>query len=101
MIQKPSKWPDFDLGIHDLENELKEIRYPELNRKWKGNYLMGCGREVQNPNDATDLFLKREFKAIADCEDLPHPPVFVPDIFVFKYLNGKVRNIFFIYIFRL
>ncbi len=58
-------------------------------------YSMGNGKEVTDPNEATDLFLRREFPEIANCEKVPHIPVFVPDIFIFNSVKPEVRSYIF------
>jgi len=52
---------------------------------------MGNGIIAKSAGEAAGLFLQREFSAIANCHKKPHPPVFVPDIFISK-LRSKVKN---------
>ena len=80
----------FELGIHDLENSLTEIKFPPINPKKKERYSMGNGYIVNSADKAADLFLQREFSFVANCKNEPHPPVFVPDIFISK-LKSVVR----------
>ncbi len=80
----------FELGIHDLENSLTEIVFPPNQGKNRERYWMGNGFVVTSADEAADRFLQREFNAIANCRKTPHPPVFVPDIFISK-LKSKVK----------
>ncbi len=80
----------FELGSHDLENTLTEIEFPPNKGKNGKLYSMGNGSAVNSADEAADLFLQREFNAIANCHKTLHPPVFVPDIFISK-LKCKVK----------
>jgi len=86
---------DFELGIHELENSLTEIRFPKCQGKIKNTYFMGNGSEVNDANAAAGLFLKREFAEIANSNNVPHPPVFVPDTFIFKSVKKEVHRRFY------
>jgi len=82
----------FQLGFQDLENSLTEIVFPKRKKKKKiEQYSMGNGHIAKSAGEAIDLFLQREFSTIANCHEKPHPPVFVPDIFISK-LKSKVKN---------
>ncbi len=81
---------EFELGIYDLENSLTEIQFPPINHKKKERYSMGNGCIVNSADEAADLFLKREFSFVNDYKEKPHPPTFVPDIFISK-LKSMVK----------
>ncbi len=82
--------PKFELGIHDLENSLTQIGFPPKTLKSQTTYSMGNGKEVSNANEAAELFLQREFNQVVNCKKEPHPPLFVPDTFIFHQLKSKV-----------
>ncbi len=87
------KQPDFQLGIHDLENSLTKIGFPTKNSKNKATYSTGNGKDVDNADEAAELFLEREFSQVVKCKKTPHAPIFVPDTFIFNQLKSKVTNI--------
>jgi len=82
----------FELGIYDLDNSLTEIQFPPINHKKKERYSMGNGCIVNSADEAADLFLKREFSFVNKHKEKPHPPIFVPDIFISKLVN-KVNKV--------
>ena len=83
---------DVELGIHSLENNLKEIVFPKCQGKIRTTYSMGNGKIVTDANNATKLYIEREFPEISSCYNKPHSPIFVPDAFIFNSVKPKVMN---------
>ncbi len=80
-----------ELGVHDLENNLTDIIFPKCHVKIRETYSMGNGKIVDNPNEAAELYLQREFIEISNCQSVLHSPIFVPDIFIFNSVKEEVK----------
>jgi hypothetical protein len=79
-----------ELGSFALENSVNQVRFPERKngKKSRLKYMLGKGISMDDPSQAADHFLDREFPQLLQ-ED-PHPPLFVPDTFIYKHFSKKV-----------
>jgi hypothetical protein len=69
--------------------------------KNRREYLLGNNITEEDPEEATDRFLDREFPDLSGLnrkypdlktyQSIPCPPKFVPEGFVFKKLGNKVK----------
>jgi hypothetical protein len=53
-------------------------------------YHLGQTKETTNPKIAINLFLKREFPQLLECQTEPHEAFLVPDSFVYRGIAAKV-----------
>ena len=72
-----------NLGVENLRADDKKYKFPPSNGK-RRKYLLGRGIETEDPEDAINTFLQREYPEIKKCAKIPHGPVFVPDTFFYK-----------------
>ncbi len=82
-----------ELGSFFLENTVNQVRFPEK-RNGKDSrlrYLLGKGISTEDPSEAADHFLDREFPELLQ-ED-PHLPLFVPDTFIYKHFPEKETRV--------
>jgi len=82
-----------ELGSFTLENTVNQVRFLERERGKKSRlkYMLGKGISTDDPSQAADHFLEREFPQLHK-ED-PHPPLFVPDTFIYKHFPEKVTSV--------
>ncbi len=82
-----------ELGSFTLENTVNQVRFPERERGKKSRlkYMLGKGISTDDPSEAADHFLDREFPQLRQ-ED-PHSPLFVPDTFIYKHFPEKVTKV--------
>ena len=80
-----------ELGSFTLENTVDQVRFPEKpnGKDSRLRYLLGKGISTEDPSEAADHFLDREFPELRQ-ED-PHPPLFVPDTFIYKPFKKETR----------
>jgi hypothetical protein len=43
-----------------------------------------------NEDEANEKFIEREFGSLLDCDQVPHDPIFVPDIYLYQEMTNKV-----------
>ncbi len=82
-----------ELGSFTLENTVDQVRFPEKisGKRSRLEYMLGKGISTKDPSKAADHFLDREFPQL--CQDVPHPPLFVPDTFIYKHFPEKVSRV--------
>ena len=55
-------------------------------------YNLGNGYRTNNPEEATQKFLEREFPELLNCQSAKHDVLFVPDTFIYGEVAKKVRE---------
>ncbi len=58
-------------------------------------YNLGNTDQTESPEQATEVFLTREFPQILQSATQPHDAVFIPDSFVYGGIAAKVFRILF------
>ena len=58
-------------------------------------YNLGNTDQTESPEQATEVFLTREFPQILKSATQPHDAVFIPDSFVYGGIAAKVFRILF------
>ena len=53
-------------------------------------YHLGQTKVTDNPEDASNLFLEREYPQLLKCKTVPHEAFLIPDSFVYGGIATKV-----------
>jgi hypothetical protein len=58
-------------------------------------YNLGNTNQAKSPEQATEVFLRREFPQFLQSTTQPHDSVFIPDSFIYGGIAAKVFRTFF------
>ncbi len=88
------------VGLKSLANDQQSLEYPIIQRKRREKhenneikfmYNLGNDFHTNNPDEASEHFLRREFPEILESTTNSHDVIFVPDNFI--YQSGIVKKV--------